>query len=200
MTQTETQTVQFTTSDGVTIDGDLRVPESSRAAAIICHPHPQYGGDRHNNVVQALFDALPAAGVAALRFDFRAEYDDGRGEGLDATAALDYLASAVPGVLLAATGYSFGAMIALGLDDTRVAAKVLAAPPLAAMPVKRGMDVATLVLTPAHDQFSAPDATEAIISDWPQTTHETIASADHFLVGRTAYIAERTVEFLLAAL
>jgi alpha/beta superfamily hydrolase len=200
MAQTETQTVQFTTSDGVTIDGDLRVPESSRAAAIICHPHPQYGGDRHNNVVQALFDVLPAAGVAALRFDFRASYDDGRGEGLDAAAALDYLASTVPGVSLAATGYSFGAMIALGLDDTRVAANVLAAPPLAAMPVKRGMDVATLVLTPAHDQFSAPDATEAIISDWPQTTHETIASADHFLVGRTAYIVERTVEFLLAAL
>ncbi len=127
MTQTETQPVQFTTSDGVTIDGDLRVPESSRAAAIICHPHPQYGGNRHNNVVQALFDALPTAGVAALRFDFRAEYDDGRGEGLDATAALDYRSSAVPAVALAATGYSFGAMIVLELNDTRVAAKVLAA-------------------------------------------------------------------------
>ncbi len=77
--------------------------------------------------MQALFDALPTAGVAALRFDFRAEYDDGRGEGLDATAALDYRSSAVPAVALAATGYSFGAMIVLELNDTRVAAKVLAA-------------------------------------------------------------------------
>ena len=200
MAQTETQTVQFTTSDDVAVDGDLRVPELPRAAAIICHPHPQYGGNRQNNVVQALFDSLPAAGVAALRFDFRAEYDDGRGEGLDAAAALDHLAATVPGVPLVATGYSFGAMIVLGLDDARLAAKVLAAPPLAAMPVERGMDVATLVLTPAHDQFSAPDATEAIISGWPQTTHETIASADHFLVGRTAHVAARTIEFLRTVL
>ncbi len=200
MTQTETQTVHFTTSDGVTIGGDLRIPESPSAAAIICHPHPQHGGNRHNNVVQALFDALPVAGIAALRFDFRAEYDDGRGEALDATAALGHLASAVPGVPLAAAGYSFGALIVLGLDDVRLTAKVLAAPPLTAMPTERGMNVAMLILTPAHDQFSAPDATEAITSDWPQTTRETIASADHFLVGRTAHVAQRTVEYLLTAL
>ncbi len=62
----------------------------------------------------------------------------------------------------------------------------------------RGMDVDTLILTPAHDQFSPPDATEAIVSEWPCTTHETIASADHFLNGRTAAVAERTVEFLTA--
>ena len=199
MAQTDTQPVQFTTSDGVTISGDLRVPDAPRAGAIICHPHPQYGGNRYNNVVQALFDALPAAGIAALRFDFRSEYDDGRGEGLDAIAALEHIDSAVPDVSFAVTGYSFGAMIVLGLDDERIVAKVLAAPPLAAMPIERGMDVPTLVLTPAHDQFSAPEATNAIISDWPQTTHETIDSADHFLVGRTAQVAERTVEFLLGA-
>jgi alpha/beta superfamily hydrolase len=191
-----TQTVQFITSDGVSIVGDLSVPDAPQAAAIICHPHPQHGGDRRNNVVQALFDALPLAGIAALRFDFRAEFDQGRGELLDAAAAIDHLVAAVPGVPISATGYSFGAAIVVGLDDARLGAKVLVAPPLALMEVPRGMDVATLVLTPAHDQFSAPDATEAIISSWPQTTHETIASADHFLVGRTAHVAARTVEFL----
>jgi alpha/beta superfamily hydrolase len=64
------------------------------------------------------------------------------------------------------------------------------------MPTVRGMEVPTLVLTPAHDQFSAPDATEAIISEWPQTTHETVASADHFLNGRTGLVAERAVAFI----
>ncbi len=191
-----TRTVQFTTSDGVTIDGDLSVPAAPRAAAIICHPHPQHGGNRQNNVVQALFDALPGAGIAALRFDFRTEFDHGRGELLDTGAAVTFLAAAVPDVALIATGYSFGAAIVLGLDDERLTTKVLIAPPLAAMDPQRGMDVDTLILTPAHDQFSAPDATEAIISEWPQTTHETIASADHFLVGRTAHVAERTLEFL----
>jgi alpha/beta superfamily hydrolase len=192
-----TRTVQFTTSDDVTINGDLSVPAAPRSAAIICHPHPQHGGNRENNVVQALFDALPKAGIATLRFDFRSEFGHGRAELLDAMAAIEFVAAEVPDVALFATGYSFGAAIALGIDDERLTAKVLVAPPLAAMDAQRGMDVDTLILTPAHDQFSTPDATEAIISKWPQTTHETIASADHFLVGRTAHVAERTVEFLV---
>jgi alpha/beta superfamily hydrolase len=193
-----TRTVQFTTSDDVTINGDLSVPAAPWAAAIICHPHPQHGGNRENNVVQALFDALPQAGIAALRFDFRPEFGHGRDELLDAMAAIEFVAAEVPDVPLFATGYSFGAAIALGLDDERLKAKVLVAPPLAAMDAQRGMDVGTLIITPAHDQFSAPDATEAIISEWPQTTHETIASADHFLNGHTAMVAERAVEFLTA--
>ena len=102
----------------------------------------------------------------------------------------------LPNLPLIATGYSFGAAIVCALDDVRITTKVLVAPPLASMPTVRGMDVPTLVLTPTHDQFSAPDATEAIISDWPQTTHETIASADHFLNGHTGLVAERAVAFI----
>ncbi len=190
------ETVRFTAADGVELVGDLIVPDACRSAAIICHPHPQYGGNRFNNVVQALFDALPAAGIAALRFDFRSDHDNGRGELLDVVAALDHLTVNAPDAALVAAGYSFGAAMVARLDDDRVTAKVLIAPPLAAMDVERGMDVDTLVLTPAHDQFSGPDATEAIISSWPSTTHETIASADHFLVGRAAEAAQRTVELL----
>ena len=201
MTETVVDYLQLTTSDGVVLQADLAVPDAPHAAAITCHPHPQYGGNRHNNVVQALFDALPAAGVATLRFDFRADFDDGRGEQLDAIAALDALQSRLTDLQLVAIGYSFGAAIVCALDDTRITTKVLIAPPFAAMSTVRGstvrgMDVPTLVLTPAHDQFSAPDATETIISDWPQTTHETIASADHFLNGRTALVAERTLAFI----
>tara|TARA_R110002110_G_scaffold406000_1_gene625483 strand:+ start:80 stop:718 length:639 start_codon:yes stop_codon:yes gene_type:complete len=206
MTETAVEHLQLMTVDGVALQADLAVPAAAHAAAIICHPHPQYGGNRHNNVVQALFDALPTAGVAALRFDFRADFDDGRGEQLDAMAALNALEVRLPGLALIATGYSFGAAIVSALDDVRITTKVLVAPPLASMPTDRGptdrgprvrgMDVPTLVLTPTHDQFSAPDATEAIISDWPQTTHETIASTDHFLNGRTALVAERAVAFI----
>ncbi len=191
-----TRTVQFTTSDDVTLNGDLSVPDPHRAAAIICHPHPQHGGNRYNEVVEALFNALPDAGIAALRFDFRAAFDHGRGEQLDAAAAVDFISAWVPCVPLFSVGYSFGAAIALEMNDERLAAKVLVAPPLAAMDVNRGTDTATLILTPAHDQFSSPDATEAKISGWPNTSHETITSADHFLVGRTASVTERTLRFL----
>jgi alpha/beta superfamily hydrolase len=196
MTETAVEHLQLMTGDGVALQADLAVPDAAHAAAIICHPHPQYGGNRHNNVVQALFDALPAAGVAALRFDFRADFGDGRGQQLDAMAALNALEVRLPGLAIIATGYSFGAAIVSALDDVRITTKVLVAPPLASMPTARGMDVPTLVLTPTHDQFSDPDATEAIISRWPQTTHETVASTDHFLNGRTAFVAERAVAFI----
>ena len=174
MTETVVEHLELTTSDGVALQADLAVPDAPHAAAIICHPHPQYGGNRHNNVVQALFDALPAAGSrrTSLRFPSRLRRRTRR------TTRCDCCAQCTGGLgcpvwRLIATGYSFGAAIVSALDDVRITTKVLVAPPLASMPTVRGMEVPTLVLTPAHDQFSAPDATEAIISEWPQTTHET---------------------------
>jgi alpha/beta superfamily hydrolase len=152
-------------------------------------------------VVSALFDALPTAGIAALRFDFRSEFGDGVGERLDALAALDALATVAPGVPLALVGYSFGAWISLGLDDDRIGAVVAVAPPLAVMPTTRVPTVPTLVLTPVHDQFSPPASTEPIIADWRSRSDtpvdaEVIDMADHFLAGRTAVVADRTVMWL----
>ena len=50
---------------------DLTEADDPWAGAVLLHPHPDMGGDRYNNVVSALFEALPAAGVTALRFDFK---------------------------------------------------------------------------------------------------------------------------------
>ncbi|NND73677.1 MAG: hypothetical protein HKN44_01610 [Ilumatobacter sp.] len=193
---TKTSTIDFAAADGTALVGDLAVPPAPRAAAIVCHPHPQYGGDRHNAVVSALFEALPPAGIAALRFDFRPDFDDGRGEALDAAAALAVLEDAVPDVPLIATGYSFGAAIALALDDSAIAAKFLIAPPLAMITTPPGNAVPTLVLTPEHDQFSPPAASVPIVDSWPMADHETIAGADHFLVGRAADTAREAVASL----
>ncbi len=167
-------------------------------AAIVCHPHPQYGGNRFDNVVSALYDALPRAGIAALRFDFRAEFSGGPGERLDAVAALDDLVAAVPDVPVAVVGYSFGAMIALGLDDERVTALALVAPPLAMARDLAAPTVRTLVLTPAHDQFSPPAASTPIVAGWraAPVEHHTIEMADHSLAGRTATVADRVTAWL----
>jgi alpha/beta superfamily hydrolase len=63
--------------------------------------------------------------------------------------------------------------------------------------------VPTLVLTPAHDQFSAPDTVEPILADWRTRStapidFEVVEMADHFLAGRTATVAERTERWLAA--
>ena len=57
-----------------------------RAAVVFAHPHPQYGGDMYNNVVDAIAEGILAAGIAALRFNFRGvgrsggSHDNGVGE------------------------------------------------------------------------------------------------------------------------
>ena len=127
MTDDSTGPISLTAADGAVLAGDLARSAAPRAAAVLCHPHPAYGGDRHNMVVDALFRALPPTGVAALRFDFRGA---GGGEQDDVLAALDRLAAEVPGVPLWLVGYSFGADVALGVDDPRAAGWVAVAPPL----------------------------------------------------------------------
>jgi alpha/beta superfamily hydrolase len=195
------RTVEFHALDGVALVGDLALPEVIAAGVVVCHPHPQYGGSRFDRVVGALFHELPQAGHATLRFDFRSEFDDGVGERLDALGALDELATVVGEAPLVAVGYSFGAWVALGLDDDRIAATVAIAPPLAVMDPVGPPRVPTLVLTPAHDQFSPPASSEPVIAEWRARSassidHRTIEMADHFLAGRTELVARSVATWL----
>jgi uncharacterized protein len=195
------RSMELETLDGVRLAADVAVPDRVRAGAVVCHPHPQYGGNRLDRLVSALYDVLPTAGIATLRFDFRPVFAEGVGERLDTQAAIDTLAGAVGELPMALVGYSFGAWVALGVDDDRIAALVAIAPPLAVMSSTPAPTVPTLVLTPAHDQFSPPAATEAIIAEWrshdaAHVEFEAIEMADHFLAGRTADVARRTTAWL----
>ena len=71
MTHDSAEGISLLTADGHTLAGDLRAPAGALAGAVICHPHPAYGGDRHNPVVDALYRGLSAAGVAVLAFVLR---------------------------------------------------------------------------------------------------------------------------------
>jgi hypothetical protein len=160
--------------------------------------------------VTALFETLPAAGVAALRFDFRREFGGGVAEIADARAAVDELRAAVPAVPLVAVGYSFGAMVALSLDHPAVTAKALVAPPLGAMPMTGpppGSVHRILVLTPQHDQLCPPSAARRVVAGWQAGTEvdaevdfEVVEGTDHFLTGRRRHAAERVRDWILAIL
>ena len=184
------------TSDGQTLAADLAEPAGGgRGGVVVCHPHPLYGGNRFHPVVDALFRALPAAGFRTLRFDFRAAHDGGIAERFDVVAALDALTAAGRAELpLYVAGYSFGAIVALGTDDARIAGVVAIAPPLSSdVPAHAGP---ALVLSPRHDQFCPPEQAAAITARWPDTTVDTIEGADHFLVGAAAAAAARTVAWI----
>jgi uncharacterized protein len=103
-------------------------PDAPRFCAIVCHPHPLFGGTMHNHATYRIAKAVRALGGASLRFNFRGvglsagAHDAGRGEADDARAALAYLARRHPDLPRLACGFSFGAWMALeaGCPDPAV--------------------------------------------------------------------------------
>ncbi len=91
--------------------------------AVICHPHPLYGGNLGNKVVHMLARVLrEAAGVHTLRFNFRGvgksegRFDHGRGETEDLLAVARWLEARRPSAAASQpwlAGFSFGAYVAL---------------------------------------------------------------------------------------
>jgi len=161
---------------------------------VVCHPHPQFGGNRLNPVVDAVFRHLPTLGFTTLRFDFRSAFDGGGGERHDVIAALDDLDRRSVGPL-AIVGYSFGAVVAMNTSDDRIEAMVAIAPPLTMMDV-RPPACPTLMLMPRHDQFTEVDDATRIVAGWKDADVEIVESTDHFLAGRTASVAERSGDWL----
>ena len=122
--------------DGLVESG--REDGTVRAAAVLGHPHPQYGGTMHTKAIYQTAKALARIGCPVLRFNFRGAgrstgaFDDGRGERDDFRAALDFMHERYPGVPLWAGGMSFGSWVALtvGAEDPRVRALIGIAMPV----------------------------------------------------------------------
>src|SRR5688500_20397574 len=83
-------------------------------AAVLSHPHPQFGGTMHNKVVFRAAKAFERLGYPSLRFNFRGvgrsagTFDEGAGEADDVRAALDWMAREHPSLPLVHCGFSFG--------------------------------------------------------------------------------------------
>ena len=175
---------------------DLHLPASGAptAAAVVLHPHPGMGGDRHHPLVVAVAEGLCAAGVAALRVDLRDPSVATASEAL-AEIATD-LRNEVGVDRLLLVGYSWGsAVVALAAVDD-LAARVLVAPPVTTLDLPPQPEP-TLVLVPEHDHYGPPPDVEAALSPWPDATIEIVAGCDHFLAGAISRIADRTIAWLV---
>jgi alpha/beta superfamily hydrolase len=199
-----TETVALTTIDGLCLEGDLALASHPAAGVVVAHPHPLYGGDRHNPVVDALFQALATAGLAVLRFDFRGvgrsegSHDGGNAERLDVAAAVDLLEPITGDHPIVLAGYSFGGLVALDVVDPRVAGWFAAAPPLAtttAVPLAARDHRPKHLAVAEHDQFTPPPVAVELTTGWTATTVEVVSMADHFLLGRTGAVADSAVAF-----
>ena len=194
----ETHQVAVQTLDGLRLDADLCVPPNATAATVVCHPHPRFGGNRFNPVVDTMYSRLARSGVAVLRFDFRGvgdsegEYGDGIDERLDVAAAIDQLAAATDAPLWLAC-YSCGAFVALDVAHPRLEGWIAVAPPLAMAATDRiaGSDHRPKhVLLGSNDQFGTPAAVEERLAAWTRAELTVVPSADHFLNGHLNAVSD----------
>jgi uncharacterized protein len=167
---------------------------NSSMAALVCHPHPLYGGTMHNKVVFQTAKALHHRGIPVLRFNFRGaglsegEYDKGRGELEDVRTAIDYLAGEFPGQPILVAGFSFGAWVGLraGCEDARVKRLIGLGIPVDHLDMSylRQCGKPKLLITGGDDQFGPRASVEAFFAMLPEPKQLVIVEgADHFFVG-----------------
>ncbi len=187
--------------EGLTLEGDFRAQVGARRAAVICHPHPQYGGDMDNPIVLALARAFQDAGFSSLRFNFRGvggsqgAYGGGIGEVADLKAASGYLIDGGYASELVLAGYSFGAMVALRGGPSVAAAHglVAIAPPLAFFDLGSlaGCAQRKLFVVGDRDAYCDVARLTAQLSAVPEPKAcHVLPGADHFFSGQEEMVCD----------
>jgi alpha/beta superfamily hydrolase len=192
----------------LTLDARIAVPAGAVGGAVVCHPHPQYGGSMENDLVVTLTAALRDAGLATLRFDFRGvgasdgRYDDGRGEVDDVRAAAAMLRARLDLPRVTLVGYSFGSVMALraGTAEPDVTTAIVAiAPPvrMIGLDFLAGSRVPVAFVTGDRDQFCPLATLESVRERFaPESTLALVPGADHFFGSHLGGLATRVVELV----
>ncbi|MFL6312660.1 MAG: alpha/beta hydrolase [Terriglobales bacterium] len=169
-------------------------------SALVCHPHPLFGGTMHNKVVYHAMKTLSGFGFPVLRFNFRGaglsdgEHDRGHGEQEDVRAALNWLDSSfhLPMIFC---GFSFGAATGLRVacDDQRVVGLISLGTPVGvegrAYTYKYLPDCTRpkLFVSGSRDQYGPPDSLKKVVEAAPEPKEMVIVEGgDHFFEGHLA--------------
>ena len=182
--------------------------ENATHAALVCHPHPLYGGTLHNKVVFHAMKALNSFGFPVLRFNFRGaglsqgEHDQGVGEVDDVHAALDWLDREFHLPIIFA-GFSFGAAVGLqtACADSRVEAVIALGLPVAPLDDRtydfgflQSCTKPKLFISGDRDQFGPRAELEKLVAILSEPKKLIIVEgADHFFEGRMRELRE-TIE------
>jgi alpha/beta superfamily hydrolase len=184
--------------------------ENATHAALVCHPHPLFGGTLHNKVVFHTMKALNSFGFPVLRFNFRGtglsqgEHDHGNGEVDDVRTAMDWIDAEYHLPILFA-GFSFGAATGLraAYADSRVRAVVGIGTPVVLVAADteearvytfdfmRDCAKPKLFVSGARDQFGPRAKLEALVASLPEPKKLVlIEGAGHFFEGRLRELRE----------
>ena len=198
------ETIEFTSGD-LTLEG-LYTGVSADRGVVVTHPHPLYGGDMYNPVVQTVAAAYVQAGFSCLQFNFRGvgrstgQFDNGRGEQGDVIAAVNWLTDRGIGDISLA-GYSFGSCVnaRIAADMAPVAHQIMVSPPVAFIDFADVKQIPTLrfVVTGGRDYIAPPGMVEPLLPGWnPDAGMSIIPDADHFYGGCFDRLKEIVSAFL----
>jgi len=180
---------------------------NAHLAAVVCHPHPLFGGTMHNKVVYQAAKTLHRRGIPVLRFNFRGagmsegQHDKGRGEREDVRAGLNYLAKEFPGLPILLSGFSFGAWVGLqvGCADDRVTGVIGLGIPVDSSDLTYLQDCTKpkLFVQGANDQFGSRANVEALYDKLAKPKNLVfVENADHFFTGHLSEMAAAIDEWL----
>jgi uncharacterized protein len=196
----------------LSLEGILEYPSGAAGpipGAVVCHPHPLFGGNMYNNVVRAVRKGLLDRGIACLRFNFRGTgrswgtHGYGVDEVQDVIAAIDFLElqQSVDKNKLMVAGYSFGCWVALAAaaGDARPSRLIGISPPL------NEYDFSFLkterrpkfLIVGDSDIFCSEKKFRGFLKKIPEPMAGVVLpGADHFHVGQERKVVEEIERFL----
>jgi len=198
-------------SGGIWLEGLFNLAEtrSLRRGVVLCHPHPLYGGDMYNTVIEAGVEAAFQEACSTLRFNFRGvggsggSYEEGVGEREDVKAAIDYLASEINDskATIVFMGYSFGAWAGLpvAVNDPRINSLIAVAPPLDMYDFEflKGCKKKKLLIAGSEDLYCPLPELRKLYSQLEEPKSLTIVEgADHFFFSHEPSLISPLREFL----
>src|SRR5215472_7959154 len=179
------------------------------AFAVICHPHPLYGGTLDNKVVHTLARAFNQLGAPTIRFNFRGvgasagAYDEGRGETEDAFAAIAFGRNRWPDAPLWLAGFSFGGAVAVrAAGSAQPGRLVLVAPAITRIGVNGTAAPACpwlVVQGDADDVVPPAEVLEWAGSLTPAPEVAVVRDAGHFFHGRINELRDAVLAFMARA-
>jgi len=187
-------------SEEYEIEGLLNQRDEKKGV-VVTHPHPLYGGDMYNLVVESIVHVYQMKGYTTLKFNFRGvgrsqgTYDNGIGEQKDVLSAISFLVNmGMERIDLA--GYSFGAWVNAHAirEDTLVEQMIMVSPPVGFMDFQSigRLNPLKFVITGNRDDIAPADMVKKMIPIWnPDARLEVIDGADHFYGGYLGQLEER---------
>ncbi len=191
---------QLFNAGNISLEGRLDLSKTKKGV-VITHPHPLYGGNMDNAVVQSIAAAYKRLDFTTLTFNFRGTgksqgaFDNGKGEAEDLTHALAFLsASGIRELHL--SGYSFGSWVNAGVDATalNIRQMTMVSPPVAFMDFShiKTINCPLAVIAGSRDDIGPSDQVSLLSRQWqPDVLITVIDGADHFYSGFLGHLEKK---------